>query len=242
MDDQNIILFQDYLDQKLTLEEKKTFEQRLQADPEFESDFELYQEVNDVVSHLHSEERNEFKEALSRASSTFFEKPANDKETKVIRFKPWQYSVAASIALLIGFFIFHNSSNPSLNDYVFSDTITLTERGSENLHKLAETSFNKGTYSEAITHFKSLLAEDPNNAEYQFYMAVAHDNLQQFDAASILFTNLIKGSSAYKYKATFYAAISQWRQDNIAQAKRYLESIPDGASEYKVARKLLKKL
>ncbi len=243
MDEATYILFENYLEGLLSEEERVAFEKRLEENAEFASHFETYREMSNHLSHQFSEGRSDLKSQLDEIGTAYFEGSQTEKkETKVIQFRPWQYGIAASIALLIGFFVFQNIGGGP-EDYLFSEEISLTVRSddSETL-KQAETSFNEGSYPEAISHFDALLKNDPNNAELQFYKALAHDALKQFDEADNLFNELMNGTSLYKHKAAFYAGIREWNRGNNEKAEVLLKTIPETASEYKDAQRILKKL
>lgn len=251
LNEETTLLFENYLEGELTTEEKEAFEIKLKQEPEFAADFETYKEIGDLLEHQFSDEREAFKKDLEKTSDAFFaseiateEKHEEIKEeTKVIKFRPWKYSMAASILLLFGFFLFQQLGSPRIGDYNFDETVSLTARDVANATlKQAETSFNNKSYKEAITHFDALLANDTDNIELQFYKALSHDAILQFDEADALFGRITAGNSVYKYKATFYAAISQWRRDNKEAAKELLKTIPEEAAVYEQADKLLNKL
>lgn len=244
MDEATTILFEDYLEGILSEEDRFAFENRLEEDAEFASNFHTYKDIRDHLSHEFSEERNEFKDQLNTISDGYFEKgTSEEKETKVIRFRPWQYGIAASIALLIGFFIFQNAGSLEHGDFTFSEQITLTERSdSSEALKQAEDAFNEGNYEVAIPFLSAALENNPDNPELLFYKALAHDALEEYTAADSLYERLRAGNSLFKHKAAFYKAISLWKRDNIEGAQSLLNTIPENAPEYKDAQKILKKL
>ncbi|MFT5104341.1 MAG: tetratricopeptide (TPR) repeat protein, partial [Candidatus Latescibacterota bacterium] len=108
--------------------------------------------------------------------------------------------------------------------------------------KLAETNFNDKAYAEAIVNFDAILETQPNNTGVLFYKAIALDALEDYTASDELFSQLAGGVSVLRYKATYYWAVSQWKQDNVERAKTILNEIPRNAEEYTQAQKLLKKL
>ncbi len=261
LNEETTLLFENYLENQLSEADKNAFENRLTTDEELAAEFAIYKEVSNHFEHQFSEERDQFKQSLEAASGNFFttesdteidtpqelpkDKPQElPKKTpaKVVKFKPWQYAMAASMMLLAGIFMFQNG-NPDLNDYKYSEQISLTERSSENATiKAAERNFNNGSYAEAIANFETLLEQDPENTELQFYKALAHDALQEYDESEDLFAILASGNSAYKNKALFYWGIGSWKQDKISNARETLSKISESAAEYKKAQKLIKKL
>ncbi|GAB5398644.1 MAG: hypothetical protein Aureis2KO_02290 [Aureisphaera sp.] len=244
MDEATTLLFENYLDGLLSEAERSAFEKQLEEDDEFSSQFKTYQEVRNHLSHEFSKERSDFKTQLEEIGTAYFEESTlEEKSPKVIRFKPWQYGIAASIALLIGFFVIQNTGSIAPGDYQFSEQILLTERsGDTDVLKQTEISFNSGNYNEAISHLGRLLESDPENSELLFYKALSHDALAQYTEADNLFERLHEGTSLYQHKAAFYKAISLWKRNNIEGAKALLKTIPETTSEYKDAQRILKKL
>ncbi len=244
MDEATTILFEDYLEGLLSEENRLAFEKRLEEDAEFAANFNTYKALSDHLSHQFSKERSDFKTQLENIGSTFFEENTSKKQTpKVIRLKPWHYSIAASIALLIGFFVIQNMGSLDPEDYIFSESIEITERSQDaTTLKDAETAFNNGAYKDAIENFDILLETDPENVELLFYKAIAHDAILEYDKADAIYNRLKNGSSLYKHKAAFYAGVSQWKRNNALEAQKLLETIPSSADEYKDAQRILKKL
>ena len=106
MNEERYILFGQYLENELSAEEKNNFEKQLSEDQEFASAFEIFKELN---LHLENKfgnatELNAFKKNLKSISKEHFKV----KKLKVVAFKPWQYAIAASVAILVGLFVFQN--------------------------------------------------------------------------------------------------------------------------------------
>ncbi|MDC8002648.1 hypothetical protein POV27_01170 [Aureisphaera galaxeae] len=244
MDEATTILFEDYLEGLLSEADRLAFEKRLAEDTSFAKDFDTYKELRTHLAHEFSEERADFKNQLENIGNDYFDKGSSEeKETKVIKFRPWQYGIAASIALLIGFFVIQNMGPAAPGDYSFSEQITLTERSADTeVLKQAETAFNEGSYEDAIANFTIALENDSENSELLFYKALSHDALAQYSDSDSLYERLQTGNSLYKYKATFYKAVSLWKRNNIEEAKALFRTIPDTADEYKDAQHILKKL
>lgn len=252
-EEQQFELFEQFLEGTLSSEEQNAFEQRLSVDSEFSEAFALYRDMSTFLEHDISEEKTKFSANLKNIGDDYFKElagedtdliePVTTQETKVIKMRPMYYSIAAAVALLIGFFIYQNSGSALPGDFTYSDRISLTERGAaDDALAKAETAFNNKNFVAAIEHFSTVLENDSNNVELQFYKALSHDAILQFDEADALFSRLIAGNSTYKYKATFYQGISQWKRENSMQAKTLLTSIPENSDLYKKAQKALKNI
>ena len=239
MNEERYILFGQYLENELSAEEKTTFEKQLSEDPEFASAFEIFKELN---LHLENKFGNEkelkaFKKNLKSVSKEHFKA----KKSKVVAFKPWQYAIAASVAILVGLFVFQNI-NPSFEDYNNPEMATFIERGNvnENL-KLAQDAFNAKNYKAAIPHFEVVL-NSTKTAEIQYFYAVSLLEDNQFQKAETNLTELKSGTSVYKNKATWYLALSKLKQKDYKSCKEILQTIPEDFEDYDQVQELLNEL
>ncbi|WP_308993135.1 hypothetical protein QLS71_008590 [Mariniflexile litorale] len=243
MENPDYILFENYLLGDLSKEEIIAFETRLESDLKFKNSFNTYKELSSFLEHKFENEPNStaFQNNLKSISKTYFEKQESSK--KVIRFKPWQYAIAASIALLIGITLFNNLSSPIYSDYANYESISLTVRGSQDgLLKTAEKAFNSKDFVTAEVAFKELLLTDEQNSELQFYRGVTNIELNNFAIADWLLEGLKEGQSVYKNKATWYLALSNLKQKKYDVCLEILKELPEDADDYDRAQKLIKKL
>lgn len=243
MENQDYILFEDYLLGELSETEKDAFETRLKTDSKFNESFNTYKELSSFLEHKFENEATStvFQNNLKNISNTYFEK--QDAPKKVIRFKSWHYAVAASVVLLIGISVFNNLSNPVYSDYANYESISLTIRGSQDgLLKTAENAFNKKDFAKAEVAFKELLLTDEENTELQFYRGVTNIELNNFAVADWLLKGLKQGNSVYKNKATWFLALSKLKQKQYDVCLQILKTIPEDAEDYKEVQKLINKL
>ncbi|CAH8281294.1 hypothetical protein EV196_101375 [Mariniflexile fucanivorans] len=243
MDDQDYILFENYLLDELSETEKDAFETRLKTDSKFNESFNTYKELSSFLEHKFQNEATStaFQNNLKNISKTYFEK--QDAPIKVISFKPWQFVAAASVLLLIGITLFNTFSSPVYEDFANHNAISLTVRGEQDaLLNTAENAFNTKDFTKADEAFKSLMLIDKDNAELQFYRAISSLELNKFDTAESLLIALSKGQSAYKNKAIWYLALSKLKQKEYDDCVEILKTIPEEAEDYNAAQKLIKKL
>jgi len=239
MNEERYILFGQYLSNELSAEEKINFEKQLSEDTELAYAFEIFKELN-----LHLEDKfgnatqlNAFKKNLKSISKDHFK----TKKPKVIAFKPWQYAIAASVAILVGLFVFQNI-NPSFDDYNNPEMATFIERGdiNENL-KLAQDAFNAKNYKTAVPYFEVVLKEN-QSPEIQYFYAVSLLEDNQFQKAEANLLELKSGTSVYKNKATWYLALSKLKQEDYKSCKEILQTIPDDFEDYDQVQELLNEL
>ena len=243
MDDQDYILFENYLLGELSKEEIVAFETRLETDSKFKESFNTYKELTSFLEHKFENEAasTAFQTNLKNISIAYFDK--QESPVKSIKFKPWLYATAASVVLLISIVLFNNLSTPVYSDYAKYDSISLTVRGEQDaLLHTAENAFNAKDFAKAEEAFKSLMVLDKDNVELQFYRGVANVELNKFETAEKLLLSLSKGQSVYKNKAKWYLALSNLKQEEYDECIEILKTIPEDADEYKQAQKLIKKL
>lgn len=244
MKEDNYIAFDKYLTKELTDTELKSFEDRLLADSDFSQDFEIYKALeSSLASKFENEEQEKaLRNTLSDLGEKFI-KQSNTakKETKVISlFRYRNLMVAASIALLVGFFLFNNGS-PVYSDFSNHNSLELVVR-SENNEAIvkAEEAFNSKKYKEALQYLTTL--SNTSDTEVQLYKGICYLELDIYVEADVIFDKISNGSSAFKNTATWYKALSMLKQEQFEACKYVLQSIPESAEEYKQAKKLLRKL
>ncbi|MES2574601.1 MAG: tetratricopeptide repeat protein [Bacteroidota bacterium] len=239
MNEERYIVFDQYLANELSAEEKTNFEKQLSEDEELASAFETFKELNLHLDNKfgNATELNTFKKNLKSISAEHFK----TKKSKVIAFRPWQYAVAASVAVLFGLFVFQNI-NPSFDEYNNPEMATFIERGdvNENL-KQAQDAFNAKQYETAIPYFESILKEK-KSAEIQFFYAISLLEENQFQKAETNLSELKSGNSLYKNKAIWYLALSKLKQKDYKSCEEILLSIPDDFEDYDQVDQLLNDL
>jgi len=244
MQEQDYILFEDYLSGQLDTAQKEAFTNRLHNDLEFKKAFDSYKSTSQFLEgYLKNEEKTKaFKENLKAISTKYFDKKEASKK-KFRGINPWYYSIAAAAMLAIGFFITQQFSSPSYENYAHYGNISLTVRGTDNkLLSQAETAFNNKDYQEAQSYFFQLLKTDTNNMELQLYRAVSLVELNNYSEADSLFNTIIKTPSVYKNKAIWYLALSKLKQGDYPASLNVLKTLPRDAEDYKEAQNLMKEL
>ncbi len=242
MEEKDYILFDDYLNGTLSVNDKKAFEEQLKVEAEFNESFLNYKELSGFLENKFENEQSSqaFEENLKSISNTHFNK--DEVKEKVIKFKPWQYAIAASVAILFGVFIFSGDS-ATYNDFSNHNSISLTVRGENDvLLSKAEKAFNEKDFENANLYFDQILDADHGNIEIQLYKAISLIEINKFNTAYKLLANISEGASVFKYKAMWYMALGKLKQEDYNACERILNKIPEEADEYNKAKKLLRKL
>lgn len=238
MNEERYIVFDQYLQDELSAEDKVKFEKELTEDPELVSAFETFKELNLHLENKfgNADEFDSFKENLKSISNAHFKalKP------KVITFKPWIYLVAASVAVLIGLFLFN--PNPNFEDFNQQENAYFAERGAvdKNL-KQAEEAFNAKKYAAAIPFFESVIKEK-KTPEIQYFYGVSLLETNKIKEAEAVFNELKAGTSIYKNKAIWSLALSKLKQKDYKSCKEILLTIPSDYEDYDQVQELLKAL
>jgi TolA-binding protein len=240
MNEERYIQFSQYLDNEMSIEEKNTFEKQLVEDSEFASAFEIFKELNEHLTTKfgHATERNAFKENIHSISKAHFKAT----KPKVINLKSWQYSVAASVAILVGLFVFMQNNDPTFEEYNQHENAYFTERGSsDDQLKKAQDAFNSKNYKEAATQFQKVLKEK-ESPEIQLFYAISLLEDNQFQKADVYLMDLKLGNSVFKNKAIWYLGLSKLKQKDYKSCKEILRSIPSDYEDYEQVEQLLNEL
>ncbi len=237
-------LFEKYCSQDLSVEDKATLDQILTEDESANQELKVYQEL---WSHLDSnftteKQQRELEDNVKQIGDSYFNTTTTPKKSKVIQMPRWAYAVAASVALVFGVYFF-NQGNPTYDDFATIPELSIGERSTSNEDaKNVEKAFNAGDYKAAENYFSSLLTEDPDNTQYQFYYGIVLLEQNKYANATTVFESLYNGNSVYRYRALWFEALNQLKQEKYESCAALLMKIPEDAEDYKQAQKLLKKL
>jgi TolA-binding protein len=239
MNEERYILFDQYLQGEMTVEERNSFEKQLSEDHELSSEFETFKEVQLrlTAKFEFEEEREAFKANLTAISDKHF----NTSTPKVVLMRPWYYAAAASIIVLFGLFFF-DYNNPTFADYDNPEPASFVERGDTNATlKEAQAAFNDGKYKEAIPLFEEILKEN-KTPEIQYFYGVALLEESKYPKAEAVFNELKSGTSVYKEKATWNLALSKLKQKKYKECKEILQTISQDYENYDDVERLLDEL
>ncbi|CAL2082309.1 tetratricopeptide repeat protein [Tenacibaculum sp. 190524A05c] len=238
MEDQ-FLQFENYLAKQLSDDELKSFEEKLQTDISFKEAFNLYKETHDFLKNKIQNETSteEFTTNIKKISKNHFKSHNKNKS------KNWFISIAASIAVLIGIYVFYPKNTPTYQEYISYPTANFTTRNSQNETLIkAQNTFNTKDFKQANLLFDKLLNEDIHNSELQLFQGITLVELDQFEEADQILSGLSSGKSSYTTNAIWYLALSKLKQEKYSDCKLLLEKLPKEFKHYKNAQKLLKNL
>ena len=238
MKEENYILFDQYIQNEMTVDQKVIFENQLVEDQELAAAFISFKETISLLENKLSfdEERSAFRESLHTIGSEHYK----TKKPKVVNLKPLFFLAVASVVLLLGLFVFNPSSDPNFKDFNQFEEAHFVERGTstENL-KQAEQAYNTKNYKKAIPLFESILKEK-QTAEFQYFYAISLLEINKTSKSEAVFQKLKSGNSIYKNKAIYGLALAKLKQKEYQSCKEILLTIPKDYENYDAVEKLLK--
>ncbi|WP_299432653.1 hypothetical protein [uncultured Aquimarina sp.] len=237
-------LFEQKVSGEISSKEDETLSLLIDNDKIVAEEFRVYKEWSSYLdSNLNStQEQSDLENNLKEAGAAFFETKSTKKEIKVIRIPSWGYAVAASIVIILGVYTF-SKGGATYSNFVSIPELSITERsGEDGLIKKAEEAFNSKSYNVAEKYLSELLKNDSANSEYLFYYGITLVEQDKNREASEVFVNLQQGNSGYKYKALWFEALNQLKQENMDRCAELLKLLPQDAEDYQQAQELLKKL
>lgn len=217
------------------------FQQKLETDTDFAAAFELRLEMETFL------ERHPQREMLKDKLKTLGKDFKEEKTTKIISITQkrkqwlWVAGIAAAIALIaiiIWPFLFPSSLYEQYNQH---RPLALQERStSANLQ--AETAFNDKNFDLAYLALTEYLNDQPNDVRAQLALGISALELDRIPEAKRIFETIREGESAFSQSASWYLALTHIKQNELEEARAYLEQIPSGSFWYTKAQALLKKL
>ncbi|KAF2516111.1 tetratricopeptide repeat protein [Flavobacterium foetidum] len=240
MNEERYILFDQYLQGELTVDEKSSFEKQLAENPELAAELETFKEMHFQLENKFgiAQEREVFTENLTRISDKYFQK----KKPKIVSMRPWYFAAAASAAIMFGLFFFDYKHYPNFEDYNHPESAYFTERGvSEETLKQAEDNFNGKRYAKAVPLFEAILKVN-NSEEIKYFYGVSLLQVDKYVKAENVFKELEAGNSVYKEKAKWNRALSKLKQGKYKECEEILQTISQDYEDYDQVEQLLEEL
>lgn len=232
----HIALFDAYLLNEVSDEERTNFESKLVADKNFKSEFEAFKLLQQDMA---DSEVITFKDQLEQWDKKISERPQN-KTTRIIPLK--LIGLAASILLIIVISVLYFIDTPNHQALVATnfepyDNI-LTVRGEKEDLDEGMMYYESGDYKTAITLFENY----PENTNAQFYKGEAHLAVNEYDAAINSFELVITAHSIFNEIAEYHLALAYIGREDINVAKAHLKAIAADSDFYSKAQSLLDEL
>jgi len=213
-------LINKYFEKSLTEKELVEFNQRLETDGEFKSEFEFQKSVQ---SAIRSKERAEIKNLV-----TNFEKPKKQNGW-------WKYTAAAVVLIVGGWMVFQQYlSNPNplelyLSYYqTYPNIIAPNVRGEkeENLKTKAFTAYDSGDFELAVQLFGKLKTQKSEDYAV-FYEGISYLEVNEPEKTIALFENkkFINSNAQLEDYRKWYLALAYLKIDKKEQAVEILKGL-----------------
>lgn len=235
----NLVRIDNYVNDLMSVDEKRSFELELKSNAALKKEVDEYQSMIQGI-----------KSSAVRKQLQKFAFESDKRKSKINNgvFKlNFQFlSIAASIALLVGFFFVTNSNHGIKQDlsfesfyYVDPGQPVVMGEVSDVLYSEAMNNFKNGNYEKAKVIFDQKCQESTDR-EACYYLAQCQLNLGDLNAASLNFKQLSQSSSDHwQQKSEWYLAYLLWKNKDL-QYLQILESIRNNQNHlfYQEARQI----
>ncbi len=232
-------LIDQYLQNELSEDERRSFQQRLETEPTLAAALAFRQAS---VSYLKTRAgRAELEETMAALSKQYF--GAERQKTKQQPLQRWLWPVAAAAACILLALMLWNPLQPDPYQRFAQHTpLNLTEKSTTAPgSSLAESSFNAGDYAGAYEPLKDFLRQQPNNRQAELALGIAAMETERYPEAAAIFTSLAEGESVYQTAGQWYRALLFVKEKQYAKAKEALAQIPTDDTTYGAKAKALLK-
>ena len=177
----------------------------------------------------------------------------NKRSNKVLVRKVSIWLAAASVAILTAISITQLAGKNGTGDFMAAYqqfysplpadiTDRDTEQGSDNLYSLALKQYDLKNYEGAYQLFNDIPEGSPPNIHYFLYKGITAMELGDFQAAVVLFTNLLS-DPVQRHEGMWYLGLSYVAMDDLPAARKVLREIIATDGYYKIqAKKLLRSI
>jgi pentatricopeptide repeat protein len=246
-----------FLEGKMSEEEKKEFENKLNLDQSLNA---MMTDVNLLVEGIKMSAAQTSKEEKSDRLKFFaeindiekhaFEIPEPEARVVPMYRKPWVLSAAASVMLLVTLTFYLMRDQTPINEQLYaayfepfdSPGSGLTRGTNEVTIKTeAYQAYDNGNYKVAAQLFEQIISEK-EDAIAQLCLGNAYLKQNDFVKAEKIFTEMLTKHSELLTQAKWYLALTYLKENKLERAKAILWQISKSSTYGEKAQKLLKKL
>lgn len=229
MEIEKITLFDNYIKDKLSREEKVIFENKLESEPQFSYEFKVY--VN-IVEGVKEHERSKLKNQIKNGELHV--------KHKIIK---WYISVAAILIVLIlpAYLIYYTSILPDniYKNYKLSINELSVELGASASTELqkAINEYSSGNVDNSLKLLKELELKNIHNDTVNYYIGACYLELSERNKALIYFSKLSNSTNNYFAVAKYNMALIYIKQNDFLEARRELNAIPQKGTMNTIGKK-----
>lgn len=230
---------EDYLNGKMSSEEKLLFEAALTSNQELATAFAVYRTI-ETEMRAHEKARvpeSALKDTLQTLNTRYF-KPKPPQTAKIIpfyanRFYKITAAIAASIIILVSCFIFwqrEQSPQRLAGHYIQTNLLELSQTmdASQDSLQLGIAAYNNQEYRKALPYFQAVYTTHPDNSDAKKYMGLVYLVTKDYNQALRQFEELANLKNLYSNPGLFLQAITlmQRNQEGDQQkAKQLLQQV-----------------
>lgn len=222
MENDILLLFDNFLFNKLSEEERSNFETRLNTEPEFKKEFDEYLAIVEGI--------NIYGHSLLKQKLEALKLGQIKKETKIKHLRI-AISIAAVLVILMipGFFLYqHLTINTRLyNKYYIEDNGLPVLMGFNKNVSMNEAmiEYKDKKYSIALKKLETIKTDAPNNDTVLFYTGMCHLQLKDKNKAVENFLAIIDKNAVYYYASMYYTALTYIKDGNFEKGNAYLNEV-----------------
>jgi hypothetical protein len=241
-----------YLHNELEGEELRLFEEQLKTDKELREQLALYTTIDEEMRQKMSgnEEEEKLKETLSGLNRKYFNQGGGSAKVLLLnKRRRWLFAAAAAILLLLAgaywlFFTGNRESGTLYAQYARHQPLSLQRDNNDGAKILQDAvkAYNNKNFNEALIGLTNYLQTDSSDAELLLAKNICLTETGNYEQAIAGLNKLAAENEIFKSQALWYKALVYLKQNNKAECKEILESIPPGADTYTKAIELLKEL
>lgn len=235
-----------YLADEMEPQERQDFELQLQTDEELKNIFYLYNSINNTMKAEEvSDDENKLAATLQQLNRKYI---LTDSKVKQGNFRKWITAAAAVLILVFCGIYFLSDRNMSAEKlyaaYAEHSALQVQLRGTvaDSLAETAAAKFNSKSYYAALPLLQEFLKLQPEDIQMKFSLATCYLELDRYNDAEKMFSEIAAGKTAYAAAGGWYLALTALKQKDIKTCRSRLQSIPQSSSYHARAAVLLRKL
>ena len=227
---------ENYLTGNLQGTPHSNFEKRLESEKLLAEEVMIHERLYkhiELTTVLESDEGHAFQGKLNNALEQHNHKNSGNDKIHRLNWKP--LAIAASITLLIGFFLFSNYNTATTpltlyDNYAKHETLALASKGTETYNFSAiTTAYQQENYKLTDEKIRMALQELPQNHPHWFSLKLTQGICQlelpgKIDDAKTIFQGLSKADHPDAPKADWYLVLTYLKQGNVKLATEVIDA------------------
>ena len=227
MEEFDIDRLKDYLNNRLSKEEKDSIESRLESDPEFKEQFRIHKSLLVGVEYhfdkqLKQSLKNHETKLKKRKLSLVMSIAASFLIIAMLSYWIWDINPGHSDVFLKYYKPYYNVvDEPQRDSVLFPDDATAFQL------------YDKGEYLNAIGGFRNALTRNPHNAQASFYLGLSYLAVNQPDSAVRFLDKSYPGEPALSEPAQWYVGLAYLKSGRTEEAKKVFKEIANTTGAYR---------